>query len=376
MDEAHLPATLDPTMEEEEYGVLSEGVRIAGLVLMSIPTALGVFLMTWIVWNRNATVVKMMQPEFLFLICLGIVVSSLVIIPMGANPQNTANINAACASLPWFEHLGVTITDSALFSKLKRVNEIFHAQGFQRKVVTIQDVLKPFVILMSINVISLIVMTATDPPTWTHKEGEASKCDNIQIIGVVLDLLLSLVNFIALIILCVQAYRAKDIDSDFSEARGVALALFTTIISLIIVSPTEEFLQGPDDVNALHVLLSMEVFAVHTSTLLFIFAPIMAHHRKRQRGTTTQSAKKHISGLDSNNISPARNDNIEAITTPNNEGSISRLTFKDEPGSSDQMMEGSPKGRKSMEELELELEALRSRLSVYEGGHHKPTEPV
>jgi Co/Zn/Cd efflux system component len=113
-------AEMTDTDAPVEYHVLTESVRIVGLVIMSIVIAVGSSLALWVYWNRTAQVVKMMQPPFLLMVCLGIIVSSTAIIPLGANDQNTANIDMACLALPWLSSIGDTIYLSALFSKLWR----------------------------------------------------------------------------------------------------------------------------------------------------------------------------------------------------------------------------------------------------------------
>jgi 7 transmembrane sweet-taste receptor of 3 GCPR len=120
IEEVVLGAGLAATDVPVKYHLLGNGVRIAGLVMMSIVIALGSFLAVWVYWNRNAQVVKMMQPPFLFMVCVGIIVSSFTIIPLGANDENTSNIDAACLALPWLASIGDTITISALSSKLLR----------------------------------------------------------------------------------------------------------------------------------------------------------------------------------------------------------------------------------------------------------------
>ena len=115
-------------------------------------------------------------------------------------------------------------------------------------------------------------------------------------LGDLLEGLLGLVNFIALIILCVQAYRARDIRSEFSEARGVLLALFSMLQATIIVAPTEELL-NEDNTNARYILAVLYETTTNLTLLLFIFGPIIAHHRKFQRDGGSLATQR-ITGVD------------------------------------------------------------------------------
>lgn len=288
-----------------EYNLLNEPTRIAGLVLMSLGLALAVYLAAWTLWHRQSPVVKAMQPAFLFMLPCGSVLTLLAIVPMGMNEFNTANIDAACISISWLESLGETIVLIALVAKLWRVNQIFQAaEACQRKVVTVKDVLWPFSILLSVNVLTLIVQTVMDPFVWKRDSigGEASNtfgyCTSKSAVGISMGLLRTLANTIALIILCFQAYRAHGIKSDFSEARGVALALFVGLEAMILFHTAYNMMEK-SNTEAKYTLHVLVIFTMETSMLLFIFGPIMAKERKRLRSTASSSTEKiHVTGLE------------------------------------------------------------------------------
>jgi len=128
-----------------------------------------------------------------------------------------------------------------------------------------------------------------DPYVWIRvpiddddETNTRGQCGYEGDVGGLLEGLLGLVNVIALIILCVQAYRARDIRSEFSEARGVLLALFSMLQATIIVAPTEELLHE-DNTNARYILSVLYETTTSLTLLLFIFGPIIAHNRKFQR---------------------------------------------------------------------------------------------
>jgi hypothetical protein len=128
--------------------------------------------------------------------------------------------------------MGLTVTFAALFSKLWRINQLFHATSFRRLRVTERDVLMPFAGLFTLNALLLIVWTIVDPLRWERLavEGEEWKtygtCQSDDT-GYILMYLIVAVDVCALLLACYQAYRARNISSDFSESGSVGLAVFT-----------------------------------------------------------------------------------------------------------------------------------------------------
>jgi len=289
---------------EQDYNLLNEPARIVGLVLMSLSLALAVYLMAWTFWHRTSSpVVKAMQPAFLVMLPFGAALSLLSIVPLGLNEYNTANINAACISFSWLESLGDTVVLIALVAKLWRLNQVFHAaETFQRKVVTVKDVLWPFSILLLVNLVSLIVQTVVDPYVWKRdpiEDDSYGYCTSKNAVGFLMEFLRKFANLIALLILCVQAYRARGIKTDFSEARGVALSLFVRLEASILFYAAFNMFEK-SNTSAKYILQVLFLVSIQTSMLLFIFGPIVAKERQRLRrsSTTTSAQKIHVSGLE------------------------------------------------------------------------------
>jgi hypothetical protein len=76
------------------------------------------------------------------------------------------------------------------------------------------------------------------------------------------------------------------------------LALFCWFLSTLIVIPTLA-VSSSEDMDAQYVLHVMYIFVNNMSLLLFIFFPLIRHHRQHCRGLPTPAkAKTRISGLD------------------------------------------------------------------------------
>jgi hypothetical protein len=65
-----------------------------------------------------------------------------------------------CMSVPWLLSLGFTISFSVLFSKLWRMNKLFHHESFRRVNVTEKNVLAPFATLFTLILAVLLTVGA------------------------------------------------------------------------------------------------------------------------------------------------------------------------------------------------------------------------
>lgn len=101
------------------------------------------------------------------------------------------------------------------------------------------------------------------------------------------------------VILCVQAYRARDVRSEFSEARGVALALFSWLQIMIIAAPIQGLLEAEAEPfpTILYALEVLTAFMANMVLLLFIFVPLVYHQRKFRREGGTMNVHR-ITGVE------------------------------------------------------------------------------
>lgn len=103
-------------------------------------------------------------------------------------------------------------------------HRLFHSPRFHRVKVTERDVIWPFVVMCSLNIGCLIAWTAVDPLQWYREvvRGEEWKSYGIcrsEGIGYIFLWLIVVINFIALLLACHQAWLARDISDEFRYAR-------------------------------------------------------------------------------------------------------------------------------------------------------------
>eukprot|EP00984_Skeletonema_dohrnii_P016849 scaffold7548_cov104-Skeletonema_dohrnii-CCMP3373.AAC.3 len=232
------------------YGELNEDknligdVRWIGYGLGFVIIAMALLFSGWVAINRKHRVVKISQPIFLHLICLGVLVLSSAIFPLGIDDTDSTEQgrNAACASIPWLVSLGFSLVFSALFSKLWRINRVFAAAAtMKRVVVTEKDVLKPFAVLMTSNFVILLSWTLVDPMVfervYTDELTSYGRCmpQGNEWKGFIASL--AILNFIALIIVNVQAYHARSINDELSESKYIGLATLSMFQIFIVGVP-------------------------------------------------------------------------------------------------------------------------------------------
>merc|ERR1719232_2541942 len=106
---------------------------------------LSIGFLLWTYKFSEIRVVKASQPIFLNIICCGTILMGSFIIPLSLDDEfvSVNGLNVACMSIPWLFSLGFSASFGALFSKIHRVNKIFHNPSFKRVKILPQDVIKP-----------------------------------------------------------------------------------------------------------------------------------------------------------------------------------------------------------------------------------------
>jgi hypothetical protein len=278
------------------------GVALVGVVFLTCLAATG-----WVFMYRNTRVVKVMQPIFLLTIVMGVFIMSSTMVPMGIDDGLVSDrgCDIACMSIPWLLSTGFTISFSALFSKLWRINRLFNATpGIRRIVVRHVDVLAPFLALFTLNFGILLAWTIADPLKWGRLsvEGEIwntyGSCEG-GTVSVVLVSVLAAANFGALLMACSQAYLARNISGEFSESKYIGIAIYGWFQILIVGVPVL-FLIEFDNPLARYILQITLIFIVSMSMLLIIFVPAYFNFKRMRNHPREMMTVTGVAGVDSN----------------------------------------------------------------------------
>ena len=275
-------------------------LRYIGFVLFFIILATSLWFGVWVYRHAKLRVVTAMQPIFLYAICFGIIILAVTIICLSIDDSliSPEGCSQNCVATYWFLSLGFCISVSALFSKLWRINKLFSQQQFRRVQVRERDVILPFAILFTLNFAFLLTWTVADPLRWVRipVDGRPSNtygiCASSGPVGLSMMLLIGFVNFTALGITCWQAYLARNINSDFSEAKYLGIGLFSWAQVALVGLPVL-FLLDQDNPTARFFLLSALIFVVSISMMVIIFVPMILTTRQ----ANAKGSSVRISGM-------------------------------------------------------------------------------
>uniref|UniRef100_A0A7S1ZKP5 G-protein coupled receptors family 3 profile domain-containing protein n=1 Tax=Ditylum brightwellii TaxID=49249 RepID=A0A7S1ZKP5_9STRA len=281
-------------------------IRPLGLALAAVSLALSTFFGVWVWLNMNRSCIKKSQPLFLGMICIGTFLMASTIIPLGIDDSIVSPdaCSRACMAAPWIFSIGFTTAFTALFCKIWRINILItSSQSFRRVNVTAMDVMKPFAILLTLNVIFLLVWTIVDPMEWerniTSSSADSRSSYGICVLGrsgvsTAMISCLLVVGFCVIVLANYQAYKARRISVEFSESKYVAMCMVVMLQVLLIGIPLS-VLVSEDPVPRYFVMTAI-IFILTMSLLLLIFVPKMHFVNDEKKGRRKTNST-NVSGL-------------------------------------------------------------------------------
>ncbi|KAL7545481.1 hypothetical protein ACHAWF_008832 [Thalassiosira exigua] len=307
-----------PTEQKNQLG----SIRAVGFTLFGIIAFTSISFAAFVFCHHQQQIVRALQPIFLVTICFGVLVLGTAIVPLSLDDETITSqkgCDIKCMSLPWLIIMGFSISISALFAKLWRINRLFNADNsFRRVQVRAKDVAVPMFILLAINVAILLAWSLVDPLRWHRFEMDGASWNTYGIcVGSsqshanAFFVVVGIVNLCALGFTLIQAWKARNISDEFSETKIVGVAIYSWLQLLIVGVPCL-FLIDRDNTKPRYFLLVALIFAVCMSMLLIIFVPLLWQIRRAkiqrkiqvcQSISSQNSSAVRISGL---NINPAR----------------------------------------------------------------------
>ena len=221
-----------------------QNIRPYGYAMACLVCIVSVGWSSWTYCYSKHNVVRSAQPVFLHMLCLGTFFMGLSIIPLSIDDSfaGQRGCDIACQSFAWLMASGFSITFSALFSKIWRINQILRASRHCQKVrITARDVIIPFLVIFTLNSICLTLWTVIAPLKWVRSPVTGSsgpsehesfgRCSHQEsTFSMVCMCLILTVNFAALVLALIQLFRLHDAVGSFrEEARMLAVAMTSMI---------------------------------------------------------------------------------------------------------------------------------------------------
>ena len=334
-----------PDVEIDE-NFINTSVRAVTYSLFGMSILLAVAFALWTWRKRKSRIVRASQPFFLYLLCVGCILLTSAIVPLGIDHSisSMSGCAVACNSVVWLVSLGTAIVLSSLFSKTHRINKIMNnSKKFKRVTVTIQDTLRPAVALLlgkckqnsapeplvmyfvclisfctsnqrigflyhaftnSANILILSIMTAMNPIGYgihvvsRDEFGQPLEwfghCEWTESMGYLIPL--ASLQLVVLFAAVIEAWKSRNLSTEFAESKNIFQALIATLLAVFIGVPV--LVIANDDPDASAFVSSGIIFVASTSILCLIFVPKIRYEKERIL-RQSQVGKVHISGLNS-----------------------------------------------------------------------------
>jgi len=230
--------TVKVNKNELRSGIIAYGWAMASLTLLAALSC-GV----WAYRKRGTSVVRASQPLFLILISVGVFVFGASIIPMTVDDGHFSPkaCDRACMSVPWLVFLGWSILFSALYAKIRRVNLVVqNGITFRHVKVSERDVMTPFALMFTANLILLVAWTVADPLFWRRNSISSTKLygacsvDPDSAAWKIILTMLAVLNGASLIGANVKAWKARKIDTEYGESSYIGL-IMASILQVVLV---------------------------------------------------------------------------------------------------------------------------------------------
>jgi gamma-aminobutyric acid type B receptor len=298
-----------------DLNLIGDGARIVGLLFAALAMASSLGLAIWTIVRRKSVVVRVSQPFFLGMICIGtFMMGSSIIFMSLQEPVSQTVLDGACMLVPYLLSVGFVTAFPALLSKTLRINKLMgHSQACRRVVVRRQDVLIPFMTLFAINLIILVSWTAIDPLEWvrTEKRSFDEFGRSVESYGacesewqLVFYILIGMVVVCSLLVANAANYRARHISGELHEGKWISLSTLILLEATIIGIPA--LLTVSDRPTEFFLMRSALVVIICAAILAPLFVPKIIQARKDGYSTRRRRGGQRSAGSEKSRMLPTR----------------------------------------------------------------------
>mmetsp|Transcript_4208 Transcript_4208/g.6153 ORF Transcript_4208/g.6153 Transcript_4208/m.6153 type:complete len:975 (-) Transcript_4208:117-3041(-) len=256
---------------------------------VSIVWLLSTFFIYWIIKNKEDPVVRIGQPEFLVLICVGAIISSSSVIFLSlqaGNEEDTKWASMGCMTAPFLYGIGWVIEYSSMSAKTYRLFKMMNNPRMQRIKITAYDMYKIVVGALVLDVIVLGTWAIVSPLEYVRRESSKNVYDGLETIETYGECAMTddysvfcfagpLIGLHGLLMIATNylLYMVRNVEGRYQEQKYVAMASAYAFEVLVIGIPVLVAVQ--DSVETRFIVLSSIVFLSDIGILCFVFIPKM-----------------------------------------------------------------------------------------------------
>ena len=273
---------------EDNPNLIPTGLKAMGYVFVICSWSLAIGYIVWMIKHKDDSVVKIGQPEFLFFICIGAIISTSAIIPLTLAEadvnDDTAKASRRCQAFPFLYSLGWVLMYSSLTAKSYRLTKLSGAATrMQRMKITAKQMYKIIIAFLVVDATILIAWQFIDPLVYVRtilSKGvdEGTGMVMIDTLGkctsnspwVFLGPIIA-VHVCLMVITNVLLWRVRNMSDRYQEQKFVALASIYICELLLLGVPI--LVAVRDSAAAQYIVKAGVIFLTDTGVLSLIFVP-------------------------------------------------------------------------------------------------------
>mmetsp|Transcript_10403 Transcript_10403/g.28745 ORF Transcript_10403/g.28745 Transcript_10403/m.28745 type:complete len:819 (-) Transcript_10403:813-3269(-) len=266
-----------PLKNPPNRNYIDQGARAYGLAMMSFVIVFAVSCMVWVFVNRKHRIVTSSQAQFLYLICIGSIISISAIFALSFDEGagwSEQMLDRSCMAVPWLLYVGHILTFSALFTKLWRVHKVLQ---FTRRRFELKQLVKPMITLIALTLILMALWTAISPLRWVRTTvnevtgDSVGKCDSPYMGAFVIPL--TVIATVPMIGTAFMAFKTRDVDEAFAESWWIFLMILCQLEAMLVAAPVAIILREQATGSTRYIVFVLLLMIVPLSTLSFMFMP-------------------------------------------------------------------------------------------------------
>eukprot|EP00984_Skeletonema_dohrnii_P029715 scaffold20560_cov93-Skeletonema_dohrnii-CCMP3373.AAC.3 len=270
----------------------SVGLQVLGMIFVVISWSSTIGYMVWLYLKRKDPVVKMSQPESLFLLCVGAFISTSAIIPLtlaeAAPGESTRGASAACRSIPFLYSLGWVLMYTSLTAKSWRLFKVARNAELVRRVkISVNEIYVMVAVVLLVDVSILIAWVVVAPLQYIRTnvsttlneatgvmtvetagscQGSANDVSMWAFLGPII-----IIHVASMIVTNVILFKVKGISDRYQEQKYVALA--SIYICELVLLGLPILIAVQESGEARYIVIAGVIFLTDTGVLALIFLP-------------------------------------------------------------------------------------------------------